>query len=569
MDSINIWQLLAGLSLFLYGMFHLEDALRQLEGRSFKLFLKKHTKNKLSAIINGTLVTGILQSSSIVNLMVLSFVGAGMISMRNALGVVLGANIGGTLNSWLVALLGFKVDLGNATFPIIGLAGIAMVIFKERKNYYHFSRFLFGFGLLFMGLDFMKQSMDAAIHNFNFAPYLNYPRVVFLLIGLLITSLIQTSAATVVIVLSALNASIIPLETAVSVILGAELGTTVKVAIGSIGGIAAKKRVALGNTMFNIVSTLIGYVFLDVIISIIRNIFGIADVLFILVAFQSFINIIGAILFYFFLNRLGDFLEKSFQDKSQRATVYLSADIIDTQETSLVLFEKEVDLFIHRVIYFSDEIFNPKVAADNRVKEHKNATLFKEELNLNDKYNTLKQAEGEMLIFYNQLLQSNISTENLNRLNVLINVVRSALYAAKSLKDVIHDVKEFSNSANEIKFNCFKEFQLEINHFNQALKAITDKSEKTQIFKDLQTLKLMVDAEYKKEILDIYDIVSKRQLSELNISTLFNLNREVYDASKLMILAVKDFLLDESQAALFDGQPEVSESSNNLQNNTD
>ena len=81
--------------------------------------------------------------------------------------------------------------------------------------------------------------------------------------------------------------------------------------------------------------------------------------------------------------------------------------------------------------------------------------------------------------------------------------------------------------------------------------------------------KRIVFLEYKKEILDIYEIVSKRQLSELNISTLFNLNREVYDASKLMILAVKDFLLDESQAALFDGQTEVQESNNNIQNNTD
>ena len=570
MDSINIWQLFAGLSLFLYGMFHLEDALRRLEGRSFKLFLKKNTKNKLSAIINGTLVTGILQSSSIVNLMVLSFVGAGMLSMRNALGVVLGANIGGTVNSWLVALLGFKVDLGNATFPIIAIAGLAMVIFKERKNYYQVSRFLFGFGLLFMGLDYMKQSMDAAIHNFNFAPYLNYPRVIFLFIGLLITSVIQTSAATVVIVLSALNASIIPLETAVSVILGAELGTTVKVAIGAIGGIAAKKRVALGNIMFNLVSTLIGFLFLDFIIHIISQIFGITDSLFILVAFQSFINIVGALLFYFFLNRLGDFLEKSFEEKSQHANMYLPESLNDTPEAALDLFEKEVDLFIQRVIYFSDRIFNPHfVSGEGTFKGHNSATLFKEESNLHEMYNFLKQAEGEMLIFYNQLLQSNISIENLNRLNVLINVVRSALYASKSLKDVIHDVNEFSNSANEIKFNSFKEFQIEMNRFNQSLKDISDKSDKTVIFSDLKLLMSMVNNEYKKEILDIYEIVSKRQLSELNISTLFNLNREVYDASKLMILAVKDFLLDESQAALFDGQTEVQESNNNIQNNTD
>ena len=113
MTSTDFWKLLAGLGMFLYGMFHLEDTMKQLEGRAFKLFLQKHTKQKLSAIFSGTIVTAVLQSSSIVNLMVLSFVGAGMLSMRNALSVALGANIGGTFNSWLVALLGFKIDIGN------------------------------------------------------------------------------------------------------------------------------------------------------------------------------------------------------------------------------------------------------------------------------------------------------------------------------------------------------------------------------------------------------------------------------------------------------------------------
>jgi phosphate:Na+ symporter len=147
--------------------------------------------------------------------MVLSFVGAGILSMRNAIGVVLGANIGGTVNSWLVALLGFKVNMGVATLPIIGIAGIGLVIFKNKKNYYNLCRFVLGFGLLFMGLDYMKQSMDAAILNFDFKPYLKYHKIVFLLIGFVITALIQTSAATIVIVLSALNAQILPLETAV------------------------------------------------------------------------------------------------------------------------------------------------------------------------------------------------------------------------------------------------------------------------------------------------------------------------------------------------------------------
>ncbi|MEO8085984.1 MAG: Na/Pi symporter, partial [Bacteroidota bacterium] len=176
MTVSDFWRLLAGLGMFLYGMFHLEDAMKQLDGRGFKLFLKEHTKKKLSAIFSGTVVTAVLQSSSIVNLMVLSFVGAGMLSMRNALGVALGANIGGTFNSWLVALLGFKVDIGKFTLPIIGIAGIGIIVFKNKKRFYQVSKFCMGFGLLFLGLDFIKESMDSSIRQFDFTPYLNYNR---------------------------------------------------------------------------------------------------------------------------------------------------------------------------------------------------------------------------------------------------------------------------------------------------------------------------------------------------------------------------------------------------------
>jgi phosphate:Na+ symporter len=112
------------------------------------------------------------------------------------------------------------------------------------------------------------------IAGFDFRPFLLYPRIVFVLIGFVITALIQTSAATVVIVLSALFAKIIPIETAVAVVLGAELGTTIKIVLGSIGGIASKKRVALGNSLFNVVTSLFGFILLVPIISLLRDTYG-------------------------------------------------------------------------------------------------------------------------------------------------------------------------------------------------------------------------------------------------------------------------------------------------------
>lgn len=557
MIFINFWQLLAGLSLFLYGMFHLEDALKELEGRSFKLFLKKHTKNKLSAIFSGTFVTAVMQSSSIVNLMVLSFVGAGMLTMRNALGVVLGANIGGTLNSWLVALLGFKINMGAATFPIIGIAGLGLVLFKNKKNYYNICKFILGFGLLFLGLDFMKLSMDAAIQHFDFKPYLKYHKIVFLLIGFVITALIQTSAATIVIILSALNAKILPIDTAVAVVLGAELGTTVKVVIGSIGGIAAKKRVALGNALFNIVSSLIGFVFLTQIIFILQRWIGIKDPLIILVAFQTFINITGAILFYFFLNKLGDILEKSFVKAEQTATLYLQNAFTEMPDAAAEILEKEVGAFLQRVLLINEEIFLLEELKGKKYDDELSIKFFHENIPLLQKYIVLKKAEGEMLLFYTHLLDENIDRATLNKVNRLLNAVRSSLYAAKSLKDIMHDVKDFSSSGNELKYNRFKDFQIEIDQFNQALNEILQDQTKTNTIERLQALLLKVEKDYKSDVFNTYQIVSKGQLTELDISTVFNLNREIYDSCKSMVLASKDYLLSEEEAVSFDNQASV------------
>ena len=554
MTLFNFWQLLAGLSLFLYGMFHLEDSLKQQEGRAFKLFLKKHTKKKLSAILSGTFVTAVLQSSSIVNLMVLSFVGAGILSMRNAIGVVLGANIGGTVNSWLVALLGFKVNMGVATLPIIGIAGIGLVIFKNKKNYYNLCRFVLGFGLLFMGLDYMKQSMDAAILNFDFKPYLKYHKIVFLLIGFVITALIQTSAATIVIVLSALNAQILPLETAVAVVLGAELGTTVKIVIGAIGGIAAKKRVALGNSIFNIVSTAFGFILLSSIVNFLEDVLGIKDPLILLVAFQSFINIAGAILFYFFLNQLGNFLERSFVKSEKYATIYLQNSSPELPDAAIEVFEKEVKTFIQRVLFINEEIFILNEIKGKTYFEEHNKLLFEPDMSLLDKYDVIKKTEGEMLQFYARLLNENIDNESLNRINRLLSAVRSALFAAKSLKDIIQNVKEFSNSSTEIKYNRFKDFQMGIDKFNGNLREILWDTKNEKTIDNLQNLLLKVEKDYQNDVLKTYQQVSKGNLTEIDISTAFNINKEVHDSCKSLIIASKYFLFSETEIANFNSE---------------
>jgi len=553
MTSTDFWKLLAGLGMFLYGMFHLEDTMKQLEGRSFKLFLQKHTKQKLSAIFSGTLVTAVLQSSSIVNLMVLSFVGAGMLSMRNALSVALGANIGGTFNSWLVAVLGFKIDIGNLTMPIIGLAGLGLIVFRNKKSFYQISKFCMGFGLLFLGLDFMKDSMDAMIKAFDFTPYLSYPRIVFVLIGFVLTALIQTSAATVVIVLSALYAHILPIETAVAVVLGAELGTTIKIVIGSIGGLAAKKRVAFGNILFNFITSLFGFIFLVPIISLLNNVLGLQDPIFILVAFQTFINIVGVVLFYFFLDGFARFLEKRFISDTQSATFFIQDVNPEAVSSSIDLMEQEIGLFIYRVIHLNKEVFqiNQEDEADNKYKRYMVEKGVFNALSYTEKYNVIKIAEGEILLVYNKIIEEPIHKDDLKRLNQLMAVVRSAMYSAKGMKDIIDDRKEFSNSVNEVKFDIYELIRQQLGAFYTKCNHILLETDQEKISQGLHELMETIKQEYEQRIKNTYQEAGKTIVKEIDISTLFNASRELYASSESLMDALKVYLLDEEHTETY------------------
>lgn len=521
MIASEFWLLISGLGLFLYGMFHLEDSMKQVQGRSFKLFLQKHTQHKFKAILSGMVVTAIMQSSSIVNLIVLSFVGAGLLSMRNALAVVLGANIGGTFNSWLVALLGFKVELNLITLPIIGITGIALIVFKNKKTIHKIARFGMGFGLLLLGLQFMKDSMDGMIKHFDFTPYLTYAKISFVLIGFVITSLVQTSSATVVLVLSALYAKIIPIDIAVAVVLGAELGTTIKVVLGSIGGNASKKSVALGNFMFNIFSSTLGFIFLIPIINIIKDTIGIKDPIFILVAFQTFINIGSVLLFYFFLGAFGNFLEKRFKKDKIAATKFLQMASPEVADLSIEMLEKEVSFFIETTIQL-------------------NMDAFLIEQDHSERYNKAKEAEGEIVLYYVKMLEQQYPSHYQIRMNQLMEAVRNAMYAAKGIKDIYANNKELSSSINEHKFELFQQFKAEINSFTKELKTIIANNDVNACINQLALLSETIKSNFDQRIGSFYSHAGNNSLQEKELSTLFNVNREIYSSCKAIILSVKD-----------------------------
>src|SRR6187402_1463660 len=369
-ESIDIWKMLAGVAIFLLGIKLLEESLQEIAGRRFKLFLKRQTENKIKAIAGGAVVTAVLQSSSVVSLMVLAFVGAGIIHMQNALAIILGANLGTTVSNWIVALVGFKVNIENIALPVTGLAGLGYVIFNKSSSLYNWSRFLFGFSFLFVGLGYIRSGIEEIVNQVDLTQYENSPVIVFVLVGFIITTIIQSSSATMALTLSALFAGGINLYDSMAITLGSEVGTTIKLFIASIKGTAVKKRVALGNFLINIITVSFVLLFLSPVNRLITEVIGIKDDLIALVFFQSLINIFGIFLFYPLLNVLGRFLENRFRSTDDE-TMFIHKVDIKEPSTALDGLEKETGHFIEVVCIYALACFEISVKKQPATKLNK------------------------------------------------------------------------------------------------------------------------------------------------------------------------------------------------------
>lgn len=551
----DYWKLLAGLGLFLFGMFHLEEGVKNLEGRSFKLFLQNHTKRKISAILSGTIVTSVLQSSSLVNLIVLSFVGAGILSLRNALSVTLGANIGGTFNSWLVALMGFKIALDTYTFPLIAICGLGLVLFRTKKQVQLILTIGIGIAFIFLGMTYMKESMEYLLSNFDLTFYIDQPRIVFLFIGFVITALVQTSSATVVLALSALYTGLIPLTIAITLVIGAEFGTSIKLLLGSVGGIAAKKKLAWANIIFNFFTSLYGFILIEPILTLLTKVIGISDPIFLLVSFQTFLNISGVLLVYFFIDRFVDILEKNIKENTQTSTFYLNTTSPEITEIALQILEKEISIFIFRVIHFNSEIL--EITLSNRKENEFYALLSTRkrsdsEARTAKEYHQLKEAEGEILNYYSKISSKELQEGNRLHLNQLMTALRDAMYAAKGMKDIETDLIHFKNSSNNFKFEAYVKMQDFLKEFYGELSELLTEANQTEIFEKLSLAQIKIGKHFEKWT-NFYILESHaNKVKNVDLSTLININREVYSSSKALISGITVRMLNKESVENFE-----------------
>lgn len=552
MDILNsIFKLAAGIGLFLFAMYLIEEALKNLSGRNFKIFLQRIAKNNIGAVSGGAIVTAVLQSSSMVTLMVVAFVGAGVFTMKNAFAIILGANLGTTIASWLVATVGFKMNIEVISYPAVFVGGLLLIMFNKRKSIKYLSYFLFGFGLLFIGLSFMKTSMEAQVSAFDFSKFIGFSPLFFLVIGFLITLLVQSSSVTMALTLSALHVGVIDFNAAAAIVLGSETGTTIKILITALGGTASKKRVVLGNLFFNIFLTVLAFVFLKPILLLITDVFNINNPLIGLVTFSSLINLIAIIIFLPFLNPFAKFLEKFYTDIDASVCAFITNANVDEPETALDLFRKDTEYFIHNSMSFNLTLFGVDTELLDSHSKFAPINLKRKFFSKTDeeKYLFLKHMQGELQAFYLSL-RSKLDGDHEAELNQLISAVRSSMHSVKSITDIESNIMNLKRSSKDIKYEFFLHNKKETEELYHKLSLLLTK-EKNASFGKLHNIFDDIQNNYSATLNNFYKKAQNNPIEDLDFTTIINFNRELFTSNKAMVMAVKDFMLEEKKAESF------------------
>ena len=556
-DELDLWRLAAGLGLFLFGMHQLEQALTQLAGRSFKKFLRQYTARPIRGVLAGAVSTAALQSSSVVSLIVLAFVGTGIISLASAIGIVFGSNLGTTATGWIVATIGFKLDIEALALPLVTIGGFGVVWSAKGTRRAGASHFVVGLGLMLMGLGFMKSGVLVATELFDPQALAGYPLIVFLAASLALTAIIQSSSATIMITLSALYAGAIPLTSAAAVAIGADLGTTITALLGALAGSVAKKRVAAAIILFNVIVDAIAFIFLEQLLAFISKVIGISDPLFALVAFHSLFNLLGILMFLPGIGLLSRRLSRMFTEDEAPLLRHIKPSDAAVPEAAVESITRETMRLIDQAAALNQISF--KLPADYSFYDSKTdrsgVTVFERDPDYDQCYADLKQLEGEILRHALALQSSPLEPAESARLGQLIPAIRNGVHAAKSIKDTSDDLRLFRSSVND-RFNAyFDQFREVAREFYEALDGLRKLDLPNVRFEALVELKYKSEMLYRRMHKRIYGEVSRGELSEVEISTLLNVNRELYSSHHSLLSALADALLDMESASDFENIP--------------
>jgi phosphate:Na+ symporter len=455
---INIFSLLGSLALFLFGMKTMSEGLEKFAGDRLRSILAAMTKNRVMGVLTGILITALIQSSSATTVMVVSFVNAGLMTLAQSIGVIMGANIGTTVTAWIISAVGFKVNIAAFAIPMLAIG--MPLIFSGNGHRKSIGEFIFGFSFLFMGLSFLQEAATAMnIGDMVAGMLAHVPQdsfftiLLFVVVGAVVTMIVQASAATMAITLMLFGMNIpgFGFEQAAALAMGQNIGTTITAFMASLTANTQARRAALAHMFFNVfgvvVFLIVFYPACHAVSWFVDNVMGGGNDLYKLSAFHTAFNVINTLLLIGFVRQIEALVCKVLPTKAQDEDYrlkFISGGLLSTAELSIMEAQKEIHSFgerCQRMFGFVPELLQ----MDDEVEFNKLYARIEKYENITD------SMEMEIASYLNKVSEGRLSDASKSQIQKMLRQITE-------LESIGDSVYNLGRTLNRHRMHCQDEF---------------------------------------------------------------------------------------------------------------
>ena len=558
--SPDAQEIAAGVAIFLFGMLMLEDGFKLFGGGTLERLLERATGSTPRSILFGIASTTLLQSSSLVSVITISFLSAGLISLIGGVGIIFGANIGTTTGAWLVAGLGLKVNIAAYAMPMIALS--VLLVFQKPKPLRGIGYALGGLGFLFLGIHHMKEGFDAFKDQIDLLRYALpglLGLIVYTLLGTSATVIMQSSHATMVLILTALSAGQISYENALALAIGANIGTTITAIIGSLSANFQGKRLALAHLVFNAVTAMVALVFISPLRNVVdwvSDLAGIApdDFALKLAVFHTIFNVLGVGLMLPLLGRLIAFLERRIveptPDVSRPRYLNEAVDAFpQTLESALRkevqhLYDNAIELIFHGLNLRRHEIFETESIADT-VRQSRSPF----DLDMEESYERrVKTLYSAIIDFSTRVADKRMPSEVADSVYALRDVASDIVQAVKSVKHLRKNVLRYTTRRQGTVTELYDGLRTEIARIVVEIRklGLAAPADRSALWLDQERAQIEEDARSTTQRIDA--LIRKGDLNPAAATSFLNDSSYAYGAMRELIEAARNYYIERDRS---------------------
>ena len=536
----------AGVAIFMFGMLSLEEGFKAFTGGLLESLLRRTTDRLWKSLSFGVITTAVMQSSSLVSVITISFLSAGLIPLIAGIGIVFGANLGTTTGAWLMAGLGLKVNIASYAMPMVVFGVI--LIFQKSKELKGFGYVLAGLGFLFLGIHYMKEGFEAFKGGIDLTAYAvsGYAGVLlFTLIGVVATVIMQSSHATLVLIITALAAQQVTYENALALAIGANLGTTITAILGSIGSNVDGRRLAVAHLIFNLATATVAIVLIFQLtdgVDRISHWLGIAedDYTLKLAVFHTVFNTLGVILMLPLITPLVNFLQTAISPKVRTAAQprYLNASTISLADTAIEAVRKETLHLYHNafeIIAGGLGLRAGDIRSEQPLQEVISAPGRMAPIAIDELYNLNVKSLYSEIIAYISRAHTTMTPDQTDDLFALRAAGKDLVEAIKDTKHLQKNLDLYRRSANSAIAAEYNTIRLELASVLRALDNVRERGDDSAAILSLDGLKMEMKENDRRLLARLDELVRKSRISAPMAISLINDSNYAYGVTKNLV----------------------------------